>query len=83
MRAALLFVSLSTLLLAGCLESDEEIDVHPDGSVTVEISAKAKESDLENGYPIPTGGPWSAPTRRDAGDDEIELRTPRRIPGRP
>jgi hypothetical protein len=48
------------LTVAGCLESDEELTVRPDGSVAVQISAKGKAKDLADGYSVPLDGPWTA-----------------------
>lgn len=51
---------LSPLLLslAACLENDEEIEVRPDGSVHVTVSAKGDLADLTDGYPVPLDPRW-------------------------
>lgn len=44
----------------GCLETTEEVEVRPDGSLHVEITAKGPVQDLADGYPLPLNGPWRA-----------------------
>ena len=51
-RFAPLFLALG---LAACLENEEEIVIHEDGSVDVRIAAKGDLRDLSNGYPVPLG----------------------------
>jgi hypothetical protein len=46
--------------LHGCLENDEDIIVHPDGSLEVQMSAKGSPDDLADGYALPLEGPWRA-----------------------
>ncbi len=48
------------LLLTGCLENEEKITVHPDGSLTVRVAAEGDASDFTQGFPLPTG-PGFAP----------------------
>lgn len=59
MRSAHLFIPLA-LALGSCLENEEEITVHPDGSIAVAVSAKGRPSDLEDGFPVPLEAPWTA-----------------------
>lgn len=51
---------LFALCLAACLENEEDITVHPNGSVSVRMSSKGKPDDLADGYPIPLAAPWIA-----------------------
>lgn len=59
----------------GCLETTEDVDVRPDGSLHVEITAKGPVTDLADGYPLPLSGPWRANNAetlawlRDVGND--------------
>lgn len=47
-----------TLTLASCLENEEEIVIHEDGSCEVTVSAKGDLGDLSNGYAVPLGAGW-------------------------
>jgi len=58
-RAALLAPALAATLLAGCLENDEEIEVAPDGAVTVTLRSQGDLGDLAGGWPVPLGPQWS------------------------
>jgi len=50
-----------TLLLAGCTENEESIQVRPDGTILVEVTAGADgPQDLADGYPVPLHGPFAA-----------------------
>jgi hypothetical protein len=54
-------LSVAALLaLGGCLENDEDVVVHPDGSLDVRMSAKGSADDLADGYALPLDGPWRA-----------------------
>jgi hypothetical protein len=55
----LLLVPLA-LLAAACLENEEELEVHADGSVDARLRAKGGLEDLTDGYPLPLGPPWRA-----------------------
>jgi len=46
------------LLLPACLESEEELRVHDDGSVDVRWRVNGDAADLAAGFPLPLGGPW-------------------------
>jgi len=46
------------LLASACLENEESIEVRPDGSIEVELSAKGDAADLTRGYSVPLQGPW-------------------------
>jgi hypothetical protein len=48
------------LVLTACLENEEEITVHPDGSLTVRVAAEGDASDFTQGFPLPTA-PGFAP----------------------
>ncbi len=48
------------LLLAGCLENEENILVRPDGSVVISLRSKGDRADLLSGSPIPQFAPWIA-----------------------
>ena len=68
--------ALALLVLStGCLETTEDVDVRPDGSLHVEITAKGPVTDLADGYPLPLSGPWRANNAetlawlRDVGND--------------
>ena len=56
---------LLTLGLGACLENEEEIVVHEDGSVEVRIAAEGDLADLSNGYSVPLGAGWEL-TSEDA-----------------
>jgi len=58
LRFATCFVLL--LGLCACLENEEEITIHADGSSTIEIVAKGQAADLIDGYVLPFGPAWSA-----------------------
>ncbi|MEW6074415.1 MAG: hypothetical protein AB1726_17705 [Planctomycetota bacterium] len=65
MKPMLRFAPLAlALALSACLENEEEIAVHPDGSLTVRVAAKGDRADLSNGYPVPLDRGW-----RIAGED--------------
>ncbi|MFY9341445.1 MAG: hypothetical protein WAT39_03070 [Planctomycetota bacterium] len=49
---------LATVVLAGCLENSEVIEVRADGSVKMTLAAQGDAGDLATGYTIPFGGPW-------------------------
>lgn len=49
---------LQVLTLCACLENEEELVVHPDGSVDVTLRARGDVTDLGDGYALPLGGPW-------------------------
>lgn len=51
------------LSLAACNENEEEIVIHPDGSVDVSVRAKGGVGDLDDGHPLPLHGPWIAGNR--------------------
>lgn len=53
--ATLLFLPF---LLASCLENEEEIVVHADGTVEVTLTARGDAADLGAGHAIPMDGPW-------------------------
>jgi hypothetical protein len=53
------------LLVPGCLENEEELEVRPDGSVHVTVSAKGDVRDLADGYPVPLDAGWR-PVNDDA-----------------
>lgn len=62
-RSSLVRASLAASLVLGlsaCLESEERITVHEDGSLSVELQAKGKVDDLADGYPLPLHAPWQA-----------------------
>jgi hypothetical protein len=52
------------LFVPSCLENEEELEIHPDGSVDVVLSARGDLADLADGYPVPLEPPW-----RPASDD--------------
>jgi len=58
-RIARIAPLLVLLGLGACLENEEEIVVHPDGSVTVREAAKGDRADLANGYPVPLDAGWT------------------------
>ena len=60
----LLRIAPLLLLVPGCLENEEELEIRPDGSVTVTVSAKGDLRDLADGYPVPLDPGW-----RMASDD--------------
>ncbi len=60
MNRSLLASCALAVCLASCLENEEEITVHPDGTVSVRMSAKGQPSDLADGHPIPLHAPWIA-----------------------
>jgi hypothetical protein len=49
---------LQVLALSACLENEEELVVHPDGSVDATLRAKGNLSDFGDGYALPLGSPW-------------------------
>ncbi len=54
-------VGALALLLCGCLENEEVIEVNADGSVHVVVAAHGSQmQDLADGYPVPLSGVWSA-----------------------
>ena len=48
------------LLSSACLENEESIEVRPDGSVQVGITASGDVEDLTRGYSLPLHAPWQA-----------------------
>lgn len=58
MNRCLLLSCVASLCLSACVENDEEIAIHANGSASVHLSAKGKPEDLSDGYPIPLHGPW-------------------------
>jgi hypothetical protein len=59
MNATLSRITLpALLLLAGCLENEEDIVVRADGSVEVTVRAKGDPADLADGYAVPLALPW-------------------------
>ncbi len=58
-RLAPLFLALG---LAACLENEEEIVIHEDGSVDIRIAAKGDLGDLSNGYSVPLDPGWELRT---------------------
>ena len=64
LRIAPLFLILA---FSACLENEEELEVHEDGSVTVRVAAKGDLGDLANGYPVPLDTGW-----RILGEDTAE-----------
>src|SRR5260221_188934 len=69
--SALALTGALALTISSCLDNDEEITVRPNGSVTVQISARGKAKDLADGYPVPLEGPWVA--ENDATREWIRL----------
>jgi hypothetical protein len=63
---------LLALLAAGCLEQEETITVHPDGSLEVTLLAKGDTTDLCTGYPLPLASPWK-PVNKEARDWLAEM----------
>jgi len=55
------FLAAALALSSSCLETEEEIQVAPDGSVDVRIAAKGGRADFADGYPLPVDGAesWS------------------------
>lgn len=54
-------------LLTSCLDNEEVIEVHPDGSVTVTLASQGDVGDLVTGYAVPLGhgfAPADAETER-------------------
>jgi hypothetical protein len=64
------------LCAPACLENEEEIVVHPDGSLTVTLASKGGVSDLAHGDPLPLGPAW----RAASADTERWLRVAGRGP---
>lgn len=66
-----LLLSLLSLCLPACLENEEVLEIHPDGSVDVTLAARGHVLDLADGYPLPFGAGWrpvGADTERWARD---------------
>lgn len=57
---------LAVVMLAGCLENSEVIEVRTDGSVTVTLAAMGDAGDLASGHPVPLSAPW-----QPQGDDTL------------
>ena len=82
---ARVLLCLSLALLSSCLEQEEEIVVHPDGSVTLTVSARGHDHDLTEGYAVPLHGPFvpqNDETRRwmrTVGEDTGSLATRERF----
>lgn len=52
---------LATCLLAtACLENEESLQVHPDGSIQVGVTVAGDVDDLTRGYAVPLHAPWTA-----------------------
>jgi hypothetical protein len=51
---------LPLIALSACLENEEELEIRPDGSVLVTLSAQGDVDDLTDGYPVPLGPGWRA-----------------------
>lgn len=47
-------------LLPACLDNEEEITVHADGSLTIRVAAQGDPGDFASGAPLPAEGPWVA-----------------------
>jgi hypothetical protein len=45
-------------LLFACVKHKEEVEVRPDGSISVRVTAEGPTSDVGEGYPVPLDGPW-------------------------
>ena len=58
MRPLPAFAAVSLLALSSCLETEEDIEVRPDGSVQVTLRASGNLWDVAAGYPLPFGGAW-------------------------
>jgi len=53
-------LSLPLVLFTSCLEQEEEIVVHADGSVTLTVTGRGHDHDLTEGYAVPLHGPFVA-----------------------
>jgi hypothetical protein len=56
MRPTTALAAVTLFTLASCLENEEEIEVHTDGSVEVTLRATGNLWDLSGGHPLPLGG---------------------------
>ncbi len=57
-RPTLIAPLLLALGLSACLENEEQLVIHEDGSVEVRLAARGDLADLSNGYPVPLGVGW-------------------------
>jgi hypothetical protein len=60
MRTAVRLGLALCLAVPACLETEEEIEVAPDGSLTVQVRVEGDGWDLADGYPLPAGPGWTA-----------------------
>jgi len=58
----LLAITIASFLLVGCLEREEKITIHQDGSLNVEWKLSGDEGDLKEGLAVPKGLPWKVET---------------------
>ena len=58
MRLQTLSTLILALPLAGCLENEETITIHPDGSLTVRQGVHGDAGDVSGGYNLTLDGPW-------------------------
>ncbi len=55
-----IWLAVAACAAAGCVETEERIDVRADGSMRIRIEAKGDPGDLADGHPVPLGEPWRA-----------------------
>jgi hypothetical protein len=60
MSSRSLAFALIAAFATACLEQEESIVVHADGSLTVQVAAKGNATDLGDGYAVPLHAPWRA-----------------------
>ncbi len=58
MKLRLFPLLLGSLVSGSCLENEEELEVRPDGSLRVTVTAKGDLSDFTDGYPVPLDPRW-------------------------